>query len=439
MTVIEKFPQNVNLSVPAESKKVARVPAAKKKRETKPQQANAAWWDSLVQDGSGPAKNLHNVIKVLRASAEFRGSFAWNTLSQNFMLTRETPAGGPGPGSDQAICEIANWIQSHGFNVGVKTVMDGVFTEARRESFHPVRDYLESLEWDGIPRIDEWLHAYAGADLNAYTKAVGSKWLISAVARAYQPGCKADCMLVLEGEQGTGKSTTFAVLGGEFFSDQISDFRDKDSSMEATRWWIIEHAELDSLSRSEAAAIKAFISRQSERFRLPYGRVIEDVPRSCIFCGTVNPDAHGYLRDATGGRRFWPVAVVGEMQTECLKKDRDQLWAEAVWRYKQGIDAKEPYLWWLTPAEDSLAREEQDERFASDVWEDAIRQYVLGREALGEDVTTAGILVDCLGIPLGNKKKSDEITIGLVMSKLGYRSTKVGTRTERKRVYRKRR
>lgn len=400
--------------------------------EKRAKKAGDSWMDQLIHGKNGPSKNVANVQRVLQLTPEFRGALALDELRQNFVLTRKTPVGGPGPGTDQTIRKIAVWMQERGFNVAIQTVRDGIYTEAGDNAFHPVQQYLNSLRWDGVRRIDKWLCRYANAAANDYTHAVGPKWLISAVARAFKPGCKADAMLVLEGPQGTGKSTAFSILGGEFFSDQVSAFDSKDSSMEVTRWWIIEHAELNSLSKAEASQIKAFVSRQSERFRMPYERVVSDVPRCCVFGGTVNPDGNGYLKDATGARRFWPVETHGKINTEALRQDKDQLWAEAVVRYRNGD------VWWLSPEEEKLAGEEQEDRFEHDSWEQPIATFVETKERLREPITMASILTDALLIDVGKQTEGLQRKAGKVMAKLGYERKRIGPRDARKYIYERR-
>ena len=192
---------------------------------------------------------------------------------------------------------------------------------------------------------------------------------------------KADCCLILEGEQGTKKSTALKTIAGEWFTDEIADLGSKDSAMQTRGVWLIEIAELDSMNRSEVGKIKAFMSRASDRFRPPYGKRLIESPRQCVFAGSVNHNA--YLRDETGGRRFWPVACAS-INVDDLARDRDQIWAEARERYRS--DAP----WWLETRElDQQAGEEQADRYEADPWEELIRPWADGRDSVSvEQVLT---------------------------------------------------
>ena len=186
-----------------------------------------------------------------------------------------------------------------------------VLAVAHENRFDPVREYLEGLTWDRVPRIGKWLATYLSAEDTDYASAVGKRWLISCVARAILPGCKADSALIFEGNQGEGKSTAFTTLGGPWFSDELAAIGTKDSALQLSGAWIIELSELDALTKARASTVKAFLSRRVDRFRPPYGRRVIEQPRSCVFCGTVNHSQ--YLEDETGGRRFWPVKVAASI------------------------------------------------------------------------------------------------------------------------------
>jgi len=335
--------------------------------------ASAAWKKDLLR--SKPPINstegrilpvLANAIAAFRHAPEWGGVLAFNEFGFGTVVLKPTPWGivPKGEWTDYEDRLAADWLQRQGILVSVEVAGQAVQTAARDRPFHPVRAYLRGLSWDGVERVDRWLTAYVGAAETDYSRAVGSRWLISAVARIFRPGAKADCCLILEGPQGIRKSTALRILAGEHFTDELADLGSKDAAMQTRGVWIIELSELDSLSHSDVARIKAFMSRTTDRFRPPYGMRLVESPRQCVFAGTVNHST--YLRDETGGRRFWPVAC-GRIDVDALVRDRDQLWAEA----KVGFEAGS--VWWLDTAElIQLASDQQVDRYEGDPWEEVI-------------------------------------------------------------------
>jgi predicted P-loop ATPase len=240
------------------------------------------------------------------------------------------------------------------------------------------------------------------------------------VARIYEPGCKADYMVCLEGPQGARKSSACSILGGEWFSDSLPDIRSgKDVPQHLNGKWLIEVAELSALDKAEAAALKAFITRPDERYRPSYGRKEVHEPRQCVFIGTTNKAA--YLRDETGGRRFWPVKV-GIINTTKLAADRDQLFAEAV--YLHGKEVK----WWPTQAfEAEHIAPQQEARYEADAWEDKIAEYL----GASEKKTILAVARSALFIDLPKIGTAEQRRIAAALERLGWRRAARGNNGER--------
>ena len=240
---------------------------------------------------------------------------------------------------------------------------------ARRESYHPVRDYLSSLEWDGTDRIDEWLIGYAGAKDTAYHRAIGRIVLIAAVRRVRRPGAKFDEVVVLESREGMGKSTALRILAGDkWFSDSAPFNAEPRETIEQLRGrWIIECADLAGVRKAEVEHVKAFLSRSVDTARLAYERETTRFPRQCVFIGSTN-DQH-YLPSTTGNRRFWPVPITC-FDLEALARDRDQLWAEAAYWEAQNESIRLPKELWADAAVQQKEREEIDS------WDDVIADWL---------------------------------------------------------------
>lgn len=217
-----------------------------------------------------------------------------------------------------------------------KDALLGVISAERL--YNPIKDYLNSLTWDGVPRLDTMLIDYIGAEDIAYVKAATRKTLCAAVARIFRPGIKFDSVLVLNGPQGIGKSTLFAILGKQWYSDSlfITDMKDKSAAEKLQGYWIVELGELAGIKKVDVETVKSFITRVDDKYRQAYGVTVESYPRTCIIVGSSNSDT-GFLRDITGNRRFCPATVTG-----CVKdhpwelKEVDQIWAEAVTRWNDG-------------------------------------------------------------------------------------------------------
>jgi predicted P-loop ATPase len=380
------------------------------------------WSRLLLRNRSGnPTACVQNALVALRFSREWNGVLHFNESALQVVAKALPPWDSrdvPFAWRDDDDVRAAAWMQQHGVMITKEVMGQAIQTVAREFPFHPIREYLDTLRWDKIPRIDDWLTLYLGVDPSEYTRAVGTKWLIGAVARVFRPGCKNDTCLVLEGPQGLLKSTALKTLADPWFTDEIADLGTKDAALQVRGVWIIELAELDAMGRPETSRIKAFMSRSTDRYRPPYGRHLVEVPRESVFAGTVNHQT--YLKDETGGRRFWPVQCENASIAE-LRRDRNQLWAEAVVRYRAGEN------WWIDSAQlSAAAAEEQQERYDSDPWQPLIEDWVGDRS----QVTVEQILRNCVEKRHCDWTQGDKNRVARCLRAMGW-TRKRGRKNER--------
>ena len=377
---------------------------------------NDAWKDGWQCTGKGvPRSNLANALHTLRHAPELGGLLVRDDMARDDMLTRAMPGAEPFTGlrsvREVDVTALQEWVQRAGLTgLPSQTTHQAVARVASERAFHPVRDYLDGLRWDGRKRIDTWLSYHLGAEHTDYTERIGRMFLVAMVARVFTPGCKADYMLVLEGQQGARKSTACAILAGAWFSDALPDLRmgGKDVAQHLRNKWLIEVAEMSSLDKADAAALKAFVTRDTERYRPPHARKEEVEPRQCLFIGTTNKEA--YLRDETGGRRFWPVKI-GTIDTDTLAYDRDQLFAEAVAAFRAGE------RWWPDgDFEREVIRPEQEARYEADAWEEAVAECA----AKHSEVTIMQVAIHGLGFDKPRLGTSEQRRIAAVLERIGW-------------------
>jgi predicted P-loop ATPase len=365
------------------------------------------WHALLISRRGEVTSDLANLMAILEHDDHWRGRLRYNEARQQIEVDCSRSW------QDHDDTDAAVWFQRNWkLRARPETVCQAVQALAQRQRCNPLASWLQGLRWDGVARLDTWLTRYAGAKDSAYTRAAGACWLRSAVARALQPGVKADAMLVLEGLQEAGKSSLFRIIGGEYFTDDVHDLASKDAVMAISRAWIVELPELSSLGRAEVELIKAFLSRQVDRIRPPNGRAIREMPRRCIFGGTTN--RADYLKDDTGNRRFWPVGV-GLVDLAALEADREQLLAEAVASWLGGAPL---YLPREVRADHAEAVEE---RRQEDPWETEIARWLVGRTW----ATSAEVLGSALQIPTDRWSRSDQMRAGQVLARLGWKKRRV--------------
>jgi putative DNA primase/helicase len=286
---------------------------------------------------------FNNFYQILNRDPLFQNRIAYNAFSHRKTLVGNLPwrtiEDGGASWTDRDDAELRGHMETVYQIAAPNKLHDALEATAGRKAFHPVREYLNGLEWDGIERVERLLIEYQGADDNDYIKAVTRKMMSAAVARVMKPGIKFDHMVVLVGEQGTGKSTLFQRLAGDWFSDSLTSVQGKDAFEQIQGVWIVEMGELSATKKADVEAIKHFLSKNEDSFRVAYGRQTSSFPRQCIFVGTTND--REFLRDKTGNRRFWVVPTNKDQITKNLFRDLNrhevgQLWAEAVEIWKAG-------------------------------------------------------------------------------------------------------
>lgn len=309
-------------------------------------------------------------------------------------------------------------LDEFGFDATKEHVRDAANTLCLENPGHPVRDYLRDLVWDRLPRVASWLSRYLGAPETELNGQIGTILLVAAVRRVRDPGCKFDTIVVLEGKQGTGKSTAIRILAGaENFSDADILTLDGKGQMEALEGvWLYEVSELEGMSRADTSKVKAFVSRFVDRARPAYARYPENRPRQNVFIGTTNDDK--YLRDMTGNRRFWPVRT-GVIDLVALERDRDQLWAEAAALEATNISIVLPERLW------TAAAAEQADRLEDDPWLEVLRK-VQG-ERIGDvwRVSTLGLLSESLQIKPEHQQNFHGKRLAHLMRQLGWDGPKI--------------
>ena len=407
------------------------------------------WRAVLEHDKSGVLKNkLGNLLLILKHDEDF-ADISYNKLAsqiyaENLPWHQQLQSRQPWRDADMA--QLVAHIDKHYGEFSARNYDLAITKVADDRSYHPIEEYLSGLpEWDGTARVDTLLIKYLGAEDTPYTRAVTRKTLVAAVARIQSPGTKHDSILVLNGKQGIGKSTLFAKLGRQCYSDSlsISDMKDKTAPEKLQGYWILELGELAGIKKIDVETVKSFITRTDDKYRPSYGRAVASHPRQCIIVGTTNSDG-GFLRDITGNRRFWPVLTSGESAGrpwELTDEDVDQIWAEASAHFKAGEEL------YLTGEIAEMAVIEQREAMEKDDREGIVAEYLdtllpenwehmdiyrrreylqnpedptrpIGRVRRTQ-VSHIEIWCECFGRPREDIKKSDSYELGAIVRSIG--------------------
>lgn len=416
----------------------ARERKERKTKATAPTRSAAAWADGLLFNKDDKLRKNHaNLMRIFAEHPAWKGVIAYDEFRCDYVKLSCPPtekaskfkAGAEWTETDTT--RATAWLQkTYGVEFATGMVLEALLAAGEENKFHPIETWLTSLKWDGKPRLDSFLADCFGVTPGAYASAVGSKWMISAVARTFEPGCQVDHMLVLEGEQGGGKSSGIRKLAPDpsMVADTGIVIGDKDSYQNLRGKWIYELAELASVKGREVEKIKQFLSSPKDTYRASYARKSRDWPRTCVFIGTTN-EYNSYLADSTGNRRIWPVRT-GLINLARIVADRPHLWAEAVHRYK----AKE--TWHLDTAKlQQLASDEQDKRAQVDPWVEYITTWLRApyMPGVGKDgkptldpidpdkgISTGDIAQGAIGLRKQDTTPAVETKIGRIMAQLDW-------------------
>lgn len=335
--------------------------------------------EKLTIDNSGKIEiTYRNFLTIMREDPKLKDSFYYDTFAIRPKVSKPLPWAGdyrtlPRNWEDDDVRGMMSYLETNYELYSREKIKDCCQLSAKERLKHPVREYLESLEWDGISRLDTLLIDYFGAADNIYTREAIRKSLVAAVARVEEPGIKFDTMLILIGDQGIGKSTFLYMLGKDWFTDSYIDFGSKEGYQMLHGNWIVEIGELTGFYKKEVEQIKSFLSKREDEFRAPYDKYTQNHPRQCVIFGTTN--AKTFLRDQTGNRRFWPIQLGIQKPNKNVFKDLpdelDQIWAEAYYLYLLGEDLT------LKGKSKELAEKAQDESLEADPKKDAILNFIL--------------------------------------------------------------
>lgn len=373
--------------------------------------ARPDWANILARTKQGPLNNLDNVIRCIEHDPELEGRIWYDEFLDSICTDWQGPSR-KWRDSDDVLLQLYIQRMVGLTKIGASTCHDAALVAAFRNTKNECREWMEGLKHDATPRLATMMTDGFGTPQNPYTEAVGRCWMVSMVARVMNPGCKVDTVPVLEGGQGVGKSSALGILGGKWFIECHESVLTKDFYGVLDGHMLVEIAEMHSFTRSEVERVKGIISCQIDRYRRAYGRNTEDHPRQSVLVCTTNRD--DWQRDDTGARRFLPIQC-GEINLDYLRRNRDQLFAEAIALYRAGA------VWWDVPTEDQV--KEVERRREVDAWEDHIGVFLVGRS----ETTIPSIAIDCLKIELSRIDQTAQKRIARILKTHGWQPVIVWT------------
>lgn len=384
-----------------------------------------------------PKALVLNALIALEESPDMAGALEFDIFSHQLTCNRRPWSEDRGPWESTDSVRLAAWLQSHGIEVGIDTAKFAARTAARQRD--PLADYIRALEWDGVPRIDGFFIDYMNikttnpesVDITNYVCAVSRAWMVGGIARALEPGCQMDYVPVFVGVEGYRKSTALQILANGWFTDSISDIHGDEAMRKLQGVWIVEFGEIEAWKRAEATALRDFISRKDDKYRKLYEDNVQSHLRRCVFTGTVNPDEKDFLNQDSKNRRYWPLTCTRIIDTERIKADRHQLWAEAKFYWEEGA---KPYL-----------RDEQLEEMAGLVreghrkiehpWTEKIMNWLDQREAHGDNDDGFGMLDVLAALNVDISKLTggrESAQVAAILTRLGYESRQCGKKRLRR-------
>lgn len=371
-----------------------------------------------------PVSCVSNCLTAFSEDPNLAGRFGFDVFANQLKVTQglpwdedHDPSKYPRPFTDHDITFCIDYLMAtHRLNVHAEIAYSSIRASAQKNWFHPVQEYFQGIRWDKKPRLDTWLIDHAGAEDTPLNRKISAWFLMSAFMRIANAGCQADYCLILEGDTGVGKSQLLKALASpQWFSDSVAAFDSKDAALDLAGKWIIELAELSNFKgEGSVDLVKSFLTRSTDHYRPPYGKVTIDVPRSCVFAGTTNNSE--YFTDYTGNRRFWPVRVKdSEIDIAAFEQVRDQIWAECAERIACG---QEKY-WPQTAEEKALFAVEVDKRRVVDHIEESIQLWMDNPVGYrGQNLTSIWLFKTVLDN--SNPKRAESAKLNAVLRKLGF-------------------